>query len=166
MSYEEKLERISDLMSNPNLILEIENCVSPYSIIFNVDSLYYDFEDYYMAVGFFDEESAIFNFSMETVPQYISQMNIDRNKFDITDEELTIITAIYLSKELKKIWVRKKGMNYADEYSRDKENIERYGTKTRAYNRGYDKYQIDNSPSTFEFSEYVCEYLQNNSKSR
>ena len=76
---------------------------------------------------------------------------------NFTDEELVVLSAYVIARKIQHEENKHEALVQSEEWGSDSAKIERYGTKTRAVNKGYDQYMSNYSSSGYEILTMILE---------
>ena len=82
---------------------------------------------------------------------------------DIGKDAILVTFGLMIAEIMHKRIIKREEIRYADNYQRD--YIERYGSKTRAFNKLYDKYIINNKVSVHTLLNYIFNIMASQQES-
>ena len=98
--------------------------------------------------------------SLGLAKKYFEQLKDEINVSDIDDNDLLLYSAWIVSQEILRQETNYFALYQADEYARSQEQVEKYGTKGRAYNNGYDSYVRDHTMGGDSYLERIVEIYE------
>ncbi len=102
----------------------------------------------------------IINYSIDIAKKYLNELRTavehHSGRNDIPDDAIVIAAASELYKTIHDELIKHKAYNYADDFAKSEDNIEKYDSKHRAWNKGYDKYLEGNIMSFYACVDRVA----------
>ena len=129
----------------------------------NVEYYYTDYPD---QINYCDNKlEEICKVSMSIAQDHLSRIKDRIANDSIPEEELYIYSAWALSKVIKHEIDKKNAYWQADEYYYSSEMVDRYGSKSGAFEKGYNKYMEDHVSSGDSFLDCIID-LHGDSKTK
>ena len=136
---------------------------------FDIDYDFYFTEYYSQVLNSYNQTEEICKVAILIAKQYLDQLKKEIDAPNVSDDELLVYSAWHVAKRIKHEFDKRKAYNQAEEYAYSDEMVEKYGTKNRAWNKGYDRYMSDNGTSGYAFLDYIAsmysEELENQQQS-